>query len=128
MCILELEPFARVYLPALIDRTDGKASKGNLLKGRLHLPSIVEMLGKASYSYPISVPHETLLTNNPEGDLVKVPKDCYPHGPTHQLKFKNYFHANANAVLGEYDPSTTWWRNQLRMLDTSQMVRRSLHQ
>jgi hypothetical protein len=81
-------------VPALIDRTDGK---GNLLKGRLHLPSIVEMLGANSYSYPISAPHETLLTNNPEGEIAKGLQHAW-------TQIKQYFHVNA--VLGEYDPST----------------------
>ena len=55
-------------LPDFLDRSD---MRGNTIEGRLNLPSIKDVLGVDSFSFPVENPLTTLLMKMPNSNLVK---------------------------------------------------------
>ena len=55
--------------PNLIDRKD---QRGNVIEGRLNLPSVIEAIGEESFSFPIDRPFATFLSKLNGSNLVRL--------------------------------------------------------
>ncbi|EJK51883.1 hypothetical protein THAOC_28906, partial [Thalassiosira oceanica] len=88
---------------ALIDRTD---SDGNMIPGRLNLPSVVGMLGEGTFNHPIEAPWGTLLNeSSPSSNLAAGLKYSWHHLQSSFQEASPPMRANDGSLLLNQDAS-----------------------